>query len=225
VQAVDLAGWDGDRDDARLVALAAGIRRILNENDGGEDAAESAYKRALAHYEKRDYESAIDEFSKVIAMNSRHAGAFFNRARAYDACHEWDRAIADFSKAIAIDPSHPPSFSFRGTAYLFRKDFELAIADFTETIRLGQAGAWDYVNRGTAKELKEDYDGAVQDFTRAIEIDSNDATNYACRASSLVKRKRSGDRERAIADYRKTLEIEPSQIHVKKALKELGVQG
>ena len=57
-------------------------------------------------------------------------------------------------------------------------------------------------------------------WRKAIAIDPNYATAYFHRGVAYYEK---GDKEQAIADYRKALEIEPSDQDAKEGLKRLGV--
>jgi Flp pilus assembly protein TadD len=49
------------------------------------------------------YQDAIKDFSKVIAIDPANANAYFNRGCCYDTIGELDLAISDYSVALELD--------------------------------------------------------------------------------------------------------------------------
>jgi tetratricopeptide (TPR) repeat protein len=131
------------------------------------------FTRGYANYDKKDYDSAIADYSKVIQLNPKDYAAFNNRGLAYmDGKKDYNRAIADYSEAIRLDPKYPRALYNRGNAYKNgKKDYDRAIADYTEAIRFNPNVAVYYYNRGEAyMNGKIDYDQAIEDYTKALLI-------------------------------------------------------
>ncbi len=53
---------------------------------------------------KGEYDRAIADYDKAIALKPKYADFYNNRGIAYDKKGEYDRAIADYDKAIALNP-------------------------------------------------------------------------------------------------------------------------
>src|SRR5207248_11488514 len=68
------------------------------------DDAEAAYRRGLAHAEKKEYDRAIAEFTEALRLDPKHAKAYFQRGLAHTDKGEYDEAVADTAEAIRIDP-------------------------------------------------------------------------------------------------------------------------
>jgi tetratricopeptide (TPR) repeat protein len=88
---------------------------------------------------KRDYESAIQDFSKAISLQAGKATFYSMRGYAYFQQNNFDAAVKDLTVAIEKRQSSPDKFNFywRSKSYekLGKKD--LAVADWTkyETIK------------------------------------------------------------------------------------------
>jgi len=54
--------------------------------------------------EEQQYEGAVDELSRAVAMNPKNALAFNNRGVALAAIGQFPAAAADFNRALALDP-------------------------------------------------------------------------------------------------------------------------
>ncbi|MGH6907325.1 MAG: tetratricopeptide repeat protein [Aestuariivirga sp.] len=76
--------------------------------DAGTDTAGNlgvAYNnRGNAYSNKNEYDLAIADYDKAIALNPEYAEAYNNRGNAYYRKGKYDRAIADYDKAIALNP-------------------------------------------------------------------------------------------------------------------------
>lgn len=129
------------------------------------------------------------------------------------------------------------AYFFRGGTYYDWGFFKEAISDFNEANALDPNLAKAYDLRGSAvlKSLgSSQIEWAVKNFSRAIELGLKTANVYSSRAwayQMLKEReqqsgKGTGEevehfRKKAIADYRKALEIDPSGTAAERNLKEL----
>jgi tetratricopeptide (TPR) repeat protein len=89
------------------------------------------------------------------------------------------------------------------------KDYQGALADYNKVL-LDSPQSWPmWQERGILKQMHlKDLVGAVRDFDKVIELAPTEAMNYAFRG--LAKRDL-GQREGAIADFRKGLALARSQ--------------
>lgn len=83
----------------------------------GLDSKGAAYVKGRELFLSKDYDSAIEQFNKVIEMDEKFVEAYNMRGSCYSALKKNDEAVKDFSKAIEIDPSNRGSFSNRSLAY------------------------------------------------------------------------------------------------------------
>ena len=60
---------------------------------------DSFYKRGVDYADKKQYDNAIDDFTKAISLAPDDAEAYVKRAEAAASKGDYDRAIADFTKA------------------------------------------------------------------------------------------------------------------------------
>ena len=163
---------------------------------------EAYYNRGRAFQFNGDYDQAITDFTKYIALNTSNkeylADGYNLRASSYKKKNLLDKAIADYSKAIELVPTSADFWSNRGNAYAAQKSYDAAIPDFTKAIALAPDFAGAYVNRGHAFLNKGDDALALADFTKAMQVDPKEAEAYYNRA---VIEGRRGEYSKAIADY------------------------
>lgn len=66
---------------------------------------------------KKDYDAAIEQFTKVIEMDDKFVEAYNLRGNCYSAVKKHDEAIKDYSKSIELDPNNRNAFLNRGLSY------------------------------------------------------------------------------------------------------------
>ena len=141
--AVDLL--DGDDEDRR-VSLGI-LRRHFGLSEDEIQAIQDARKDATrdAAYFVRfgtykldacDYDAAIANYDRAIALAPDDADAYHNRGIAKDAQGDYAAAIADFDHAIALEPDGADVYHNRGVAKVEIGDYAGAIADYDRVIAL-----------------------------------------------------------------------------------------
>ena len=87
-----------------------------------------------------------------------------------------------------------------------------------------EQNALAFNGRGNVYYATKDFDRAIIDYTAAINIDNSMTWAYNNRAYAYRSRGRSGDRDSAIADFRRALTIEPNFENSVRGLREMGVK-
>lgn len=143
------------------------------------------FARACAWDDKKDYNKAIEDYSKAIELNPDFADAYYKRGfvwqgkKEYDkAITEYDKAILNYSKDINIDSKNTESYFWRGVAFYHKADYNRAIEDYTKAIELNPNFADAYYNRGLALFAKKKYDEAIKDYNTVIDLDLEYADTY-----------------------------------------------
>jgi cytochrome c-type biogenesis protein CcmH/NrfG len=160
-----------------------------------------------AYQEEKDFELAIDCFSRVIRLDPKWADGYYWRGMAHLNRGEYDEAIADHTEAIRLDPEWAEPYCGRGVAQLGKGNLDEAIADFTEAIRLDPK--WEtYARRGVAYSKKGDYQAAIADFTEVIRLNPKQPQAYSARAEAY---RASGDEASAESDEAKAQQLREGQ--------------
>ncbi len=123
------------------------------------------------HHEDKEYDKAIDAYTKAIAANDKWAMAYLYRGLAYTQKKLFDLAIDDYTKAIAIDNTDDWAYLARANAYSGKGQYDLAVADFTKAIEINPTSEHHYNGRGFNHILSGAYREAEQDLKKALEID------------------------------------------------------
>jgi tetratricopeptide (TPR) repeat protein len=162
--------------------------------------------RGIAYSDMGQYDRAIEDFNKVIAMNPDYPLVYNNRGIAFSRRGLYDNAIEDFSRAIALKPDFYDAYNNRGIAFDKAGLFEKAIEDFQKALVLNPGFERTYINRGVAYQHAGMLDRAIQDFNTALSINPRSENAYNNRGICFYKK---GDFDRAIEDYTRAIAINP----------------
>ena len=151
------------------------------------DDTNTYYYRGIAYLTKKDFDLAIEDFSKVVEMDPEYVGTYYYHGLAYLFKGDFDDlAIENLNKAIEQNSDHADAYYYRGAAYNFKGEVELAIKDYTKAIELKPDYADAYYNRGTAYFSKDEAKRAIEDYTKAIQLKPDHANGYYNRAEALL---------------------------------------
>lgn len=154
-----------------------------------------------------DFENAIVNFNKAIALNPEDSYFYTNRGFAFAELGDLASALADFNKAIELNPEDYIAYNNRGHVYYSTRDYDRAIADYTKAIYINPDNALSYNNRGLAYRDKGDYGNAISDFTSVIRIYPNASEAYFDRAYVYML---INDFNGAIPNYDRIIRLEPN---------------
>jgi tetratricopeptide (TPR) repeat protein len=199
------------KDDDRAIADFDEAVRI-NPKD-----AESYYNRGAVYSRKGDSDHAIADYSDAIRLDPNMAKAYGNRGREYIAKDDYDKAIADFETALKLKPDNE----------IYRKNLTMAQDDktkaeggnkkpkktedemSTDALARIYVGQEHFTEGYKYLEIERDYDKAIAEFTEGFRFVPENAQAYIGRGLAFLKK---GDIDRAIADYEKSVGIEPNEF-------------
>jgi tetratricopeptide (TPR) repeat protein len=92
--------------------------------------------RAIALSAKRDYDKALVDFDRAIAIEPENWLARYNRANLYFDLGKDELAITDFTAAIGADPNTAIAYFNRGLAYERHGDIAEAMEDYRQAMTL-----------------------------------------------------------------------------------------
>lgn len=168
--------------DQRLKKIIANSKDVLAKNPvlttgtEREKKLQDFFNRGNAHSNRGsegDLDSAIQDYTSFIEIDSSFVDAYNNRGSAYRKRGNYSMAIKDYSKAIQIDSKFVLAYNNRGNAYSNRGsegDFDRAIQDYDSAIQIDSKFVSAYNNRGNAYFGKGRFDKAIQDYNKVISI-------------------------------------------------------
>lgn len=92
------------------------------------ERAESHKAKGNTYFSKKEYESAVKEYSAAITQNPRNVIYYTNRALCYLKLKKYDNVISDCKIAISIEPNSVKGHYMLGQALTEKADFDSAIS-------------------------------------------------------------------------------------------------
>lgn len=164
--------------------------------------------------EKADFEGALKDYDRAIAINPNDPFVLNNRCGALFSLNELQRALEDCTKGLEINPSSAALYTMRGNIRLRLKQYERAIQDYGRTIKINtdrnseirnQAA---FSNRASARVQLKDLDGALSDLNEAIRLKPDAAEDYYKRGLLYSVQNK---RQDAITDLKKAADLYAKQ--------------
>ena len=165
-----------------------------------------------------DYKTALVRSERLTG--NRRSAAISVKTRAELAPQPDPKILAIIDAIIKKEEHTGPYLYTQGNEYLANKQYDLAIEKFDEAISLGDTKSYD--SRGMVWLAKHEYERAIADFTQAAKFEHGNYLIYIHRAEANEQK---GDRDSAIADYRRALALVPEKTisdKIKATLKRLG---
>jgi tetratricopeptide (TPR) repeat protein len=167
-------------------------------------SASNLMYNAKAKFDSKDYYGAIDDFSRVIALDPTYALPYAYRGHAKVKVHQYQEAVADFNRAVELKPNFDAAYVDRGYARSAAGDNEGAITDFTRAITISPNYSIAYSLRGEAHMKLKNYRAAIGDFDFVIHHAPDYATAYLSRGIA----KNSLGLEGACSDWSKAAKLD-----------------
>jgi tetratricopeptide (TPR) repeat protein len=197
--------------------------------------------RGIVYKNKGDYDRAMADYDLAIKLKPDYMSTYHNRGNVHTKRGDYELAVADFNQAIKLELDSAGNYSERGYTYALKGDYDLALADANKALNLNPNSAGAYDTRGFAFAGKGDYDQAITNYDQALRlIEDTGKTIKDLKKSYTVTYdvpqiyyhrglayRKQGKKDRAIADFKKALELtkEPKMRQdAEKQLKELGVK-
>jgi tetratricopeptide (TPR) repeat protein len=152
----------------------------------------------------KNFDCAIDGYTKLIALQPQSGEAYYGRGRAYNKKGDFARGIIDFNKAIELQPAYAEAYTYRGAANAVLGKFDEAINDLTKAIQLNPQIYDAYYNRGLAHRNSGNRDQAIKDFETAIALDPKEPKGFFERGFTYNGQ---GNRDEAIRDFNKAIDL------------------
>ena len=180
----------------------------LNEINESINMSRNLYNIGLEFMQNKEFNEAINSFSKAINIDSTFALAYFNRAKCYETLNN-ELALVDFKTSFILDSSNYTSlYSIANIQSKF--DNELAINTYKQILLLNSNESKAYFEIGVLLFMQSKFDLAIESFSSALNI-NRDARYLNDRGSCYRKLAKY---DLAIKDYLEAIKIDPSLVFV-----------
>ena len=136
-------------------------------------SSEAFYNKGIIHYEKSEYDLAIDLFKQAIEKNSSNPQFYYNLGLVYVKTEEYDLAINNFKEAISLNPKDADTLQNLGIALSKKSQFEDAIQAYKKAIEIKPNDYEIYDNMGISYFSMNLYKDSIECFKKALDLDKN----------------------------------------------------
>ena len=145
--------------------------------------AEAYYQRGLAYARRQQFQEALDDSRRALALKPDHAEARYQRGLVRRNQGHFREALADLSRTIALNPNHAGAYRARGMTHYSLGDWTKAAADLARAAELTpdqpelhNQAAWLLATNPTREG--RDPGRAVALAQKAVELDPNAPTYW-----------------------------------------------
>jgi tetratricopeptide (TPR) repeat protein len=124
-------------------------------------------KSASAAFQKKDYPSAINNYSKAIEMSPFEINNYYSRGIAFYRSGKEKEAEEDFGKVIIVDPKMSSAYVYRGLCREKLGKYNDALNDYTKALELKPNDA--AIHNNIACLYISAKDESFRDKTKALE--------------------------------------------------------
>ena len=150
-------------------ANVAEIKKSVAQNNKYFDAL-LELEQGNNFYFAKNYQSAIQAYSRAINLNPNFAEAYNNRGNSYFQLQNYSQAVQDLQTAVKFNKFDARIHNNLGSAYLLQNLYDAAISEYTQAINLNQNIFTFYYNRALAYCYKNNFQAALPDVQHAMQL-------------------------------------------------------
>lgn len=157
------------------------INRLSQQIISDPSNPEIYFRRGIAYGLVQDFNAAIEDFNKVISLNSNFMLAYFCRANVLFKSLEYQKSanasinnknLVDFDKGLLKNDQSILAEKKR----LF--DIDLILQDYDQLIRLNPDFTFAYYNKANIYCIQKDFQSAIKNYTKVIALDPDFVEAY-----------------------------------------------
>lgn len=184
--------------------LSRQMEQLKREYNSADDTRKTELKRAAAINDARfraaqeleegnnlynagDYYSALERYTRALALDANYADALNNRGNTYAALGQYQNALKDLQTALPSMPDNAFVHNNLGGVYVLLNRYDEALDEYNQALALKPNYATAYYNRGAVYYRQGKYSEALSDARRALEFNPSDAAFKALLARSNAK--------------------------------------
>lgn len=182
------------------------------------------FDKGSAHLQKKEYNFAIQEFSKAVNLGENDALIYLRRGTAYLKTNQFQSAVQDFTKAIELNQTPYSDYAYESRAEAYEKlgQTSKAVADrkkYQEFLdKIGNTVTtpefYGLLEEGKNYNRAKQYDLSIQQFNKAIASYKKEKKDDKSKLSEIYReRGKSYNGKKlfslAIQDFNKAIELNP----------------
>jgi tetratricopeptide (TPR) repeat protein len=196
-------------------------RAIIEQDSTTADARFARTELAKQLFRQKDYAGAVAMLQRRIALDPSHGETYYYLGLSLKELKRFPEATDALQKAAALDSTKADRFFWLGVLNDQQKAIAEARRAFEQSVALDDSSKLAgkaHRQLGFYLLLDKDWPGAIRRLERAVELDAQDVQAWVWLGQGYQN---SGNREKAMAAYRRALAIDPNQPEANKGVKVL----
>lgn len=149
------------RSDVKTAEFFSGVKPVKGNPD-------SHFRLACYYQDRGRHREAVEEFTRVIAIDPKNADAYNRLGVSYDRLGEYRHAEICYQKALQLNPSLYYVHNNVGYSQILQGDFEAAAAALTKALSLNRNDKIVHNNLGLAYTRMQRPDLAMPEFEKGM---------------------------------------------------------
>lgn len=135
----------------------------------------------------KDFKTAVDFFSKAIALDSRNSLAYYARAVCYLSLKEYDYALNDLNYFLEDRQDFADAYFMRGAVYHLKEKYREAAKDYLSSLELDKSNMYAVFGLGECYYELDECERGVLCFNTFIAFDKTRPAAYYYRGLCLLQ--------------------------------------
>ncbi len=131
------------------------------------------FERGSIYLDQKNYEKAIESFTKAIELKGNEAETYTKRAFSYFNIKKYDEALRDYIKSNKIKPNDKRTLTSIGVTYRIKEKYDDAIKYLDIAIKLDPKYEFAYNQKAFTYFDMKKYDLAINELLNIYKVDSN----------------------------------------------------
>lgn len=173
-------------------------------------------------FKRNDYKQAELDYKNAIRLEPNSSTALNNLGVVLNELGKYDDAQATLSKAISVDPKNVIAHYTLAQVFIKRGNYPEAIAEAHKSIELSsnemgghKALAEASLRKGKQEKNNDDLKSAIDEYHFILQSDSDDDAAHQNLGEALAA---TGDKDAALVEEKKAVELNPDNLGARKAL-------
>jgi Tfp pilus assembly protein PilF len=157
------------------------------------DSAEDFYHKGMKEFKEGDFEDAIIEFKKAVAMDGKYFKAYYALGQSYEKKNMAKEAEEAYEEAVKIQPKNLAAREALGLNCFHQKKYDEAEHNLKEARTLGSKIPEVYYCLGEIEQREHSCKTAIISFRQALKLDPDymaarnglKAAEEACRQKQM----------------------------------------
>lgn len=172
-----------------------------------QENARQLYLNALAKDSLKDFDGALADIDKALAMESNNDMMHVLHAKVEAETNHPKEAFDEVNEIIRHNRTYFDAYLLRGVMKAKLGNYEGAVSDFNKCVKLDPKNPKGYYNRGLAHAYLDEIKQAIKDFTLSIDLDPINANAWF---QLGYWKEIMGDLNGSLADLNKAKELNPN---------------